>query len=225
MNRFKPTLRILKTTFSKGVAGFVVGSVTLNKIKNVPVVYAEEQKRKLKIYDDPKPEIIIVKTPTKLEQGIRHTRLQVSQVIRDLEQHIRNVTDQWIDIEQNTEREIKSVIAPNERLMPDVLYVVVAGLAGNLVARNFIRNSNIFVRITSPVLFTIVSSYYFLPQTSRNIMAKLCEYEKRSPELMKIHNSVSDVANNTKQKFDSVIINLKNITGDRTRKSDNSKNS
>ncbi|CAG8604857.1 8288_t:CDS:2 [Dentiscutata erythropus] len=214
-------LRILKTTFSKGVAGIVVGSVALSKIKNVPVVYAEEQKQKLKIYDDPKPEIIIVKTPTRLEQGIKHTRLRVSQAISDLEQHIRNVTDQWIDIEQTTEREIKGVISPNERLMPDVLYVVVAGLAGSLAA----RKSNILVRIASPVLFTIVSSYYFLPQTSRNMMAKLCEYEKRSPELMKIHNSVSDVANNTKQKFDSAIINLKNITGDRTGKSDNNKKS
>ncbi|CAG8532761.1 6520_t:CDS:2, partial [Dentiscutata heterogama] len=186
-------LRILKTTFSKGVAGLVVGSAALSKIKNVPVVYAEEQKQKLKIYDDPKPEIIIVKTPTRLEQGIKHTRLRVSQAISDLEQHIRNVTDQWIDIEQTTEREIKGIISPNERLMPDVLYVVVAGLAGSLAARK-------------------ISSYYFLPQTSRNMMAKLCEYEKRSPELMKIHNSVSDVANNTKQKFDSAIINLKNIT-------------
>ncbi|CAG8674123.1 13655_t:CDS:2 [Cetraspora pellucida] len=197
MNRFKSTFRILK-----GATGLVVGFVALNTI-NVPIAYAEEQKhQKLKIYDDPKPEIIIVKSPTRLEEGIRHTRLQISQTISDLKQHTQNVTDQWIGVEQNTEKAIKEVISPNERLMPEVLYVIVAGLAG----------SNILVRITSPVLFTVISSYYFLPQTSRNIMAKICEYEKRSPELMKIHNSVSDAANNTKQKINSLI----NFKSDRT---------
>ncbi|CAG8740881.1 6165_t:CDS:2 [Cetraspora pellucida] len=171
--------------------------------------------KELKIYDDPKPEIIIVKSPTRLEEGIRHTRLQISQTISDLKQHTQNVTDQWIGVEQNTEKAIKEVISPNERLMPEVLYVIVAGLAGSIAARNFVRKSNILVRITSPVLFTVVSSYYFLPQTSRNIMAKICEYEKRSPELMKIHNSVSDAANNTKQKINSLINFKSNRTEDR----------
>lgn len=111
--------------------------------------------------------------------------------------------------------------------MPGALYISVAGLAGTIIARNrmcliiifsiklFILYSvfflgNVLLRIASPLFFTIASSYYFLPKTSHNILKKIQEYEQKSPKLLKVHYSISEVANDTKQKVDSVIADLKN---------------
>ncbi|CAG8578151.1 18464_t:CDS:10 [Rhizophagus irregularis] len=176
----------------------------LKGFKGFPVIYAEENpaKKKLSIYDEPKPDIILVESPTRLEKEIRQTRIQVIKAARDFEQQIHGVANKWIAIEQDTEK----IVAQDERLMPGALYISVAGLAGTIIA----RNRNVLLRIASPLFFTIASSYYFLPKTSHNILKKIQEYEQKSPKLLKVHYSISEVASDTKQKVDSVIADLKN---------------
>jgi predicted component of type VI protein secretion system len=46
------------------------------------------------------------------------------------------VADKWIAIEQKAEKNIKEIFAQDERLMPEALYISVAGLAGTIIARN-----------------------------------------------------------------------------------------
>jgi len=117
-----------------GIGGVFAGTT----LKGFPIIYAEEKpvKKKLSIYDEPKPDIILVESPTRLEEGIRQTRIQVIKVARDFEQQIHGVADKWIAIEQNTEKTIKGIVARDERLMPGALYIAVAGLAGTIIARN-----------------------------------------------------------------------------------------
>jgi organizing structure protein 2 len=115
--------------------------------------------------------------------------------------------------------------------MPGALYVSVAGLAGTIIARNrkcltnyfFQINylshlvhflGNVLLRIASPLFFTIAASYYFLPKTSHNISKKIHEYEQKSPKLLKVHYSISEVASDTKRKVDSVIADLKSVNVD-----------
>ncbi|CAJ0753376.1 23001_t:CDS:10, partial [Entrophospora sp. SA101] len=164
--------RVQKNSFVTGTIG--AAGVTTLMFSNASV-YAEEQNpKKLKIYDDEEPEIVLVETSTKLEESIRDTRIKIIKSSKELEKKINNITDKWIEKEKHAEKLLKEVISPDEKLMPNVLYIAVAGLAGTIVA----RNSNILVRIISPLLFTVSSSYYFLPKTSRNIASKLQEYEK-----------------------------------------------
>jgi len=141
-----------------------------------------------------------VESPSRLEQGIRQARVRIAQAATDLEHRAHNVENKWIEVEQNTERTVKEVIAPNERMKPEVLYIAVAGLAGTIAA----RNRNILIRIASPILFTVAASYYFIPQTTRNIAAKILE-----------HESISNVVKGSKSKVNSVIVDLK---GDQSKK-------
>ncbi|RHZ46641.1 hypothetical protein Glove_610g4 [Diversispora epigaea] len=182
-----------------GVAGVLLGSAI--SFTSIPLVFAQEKKpKKLSIYDDPTPEIVLVESPTKLEQDIRKTRTKIAQTKNKFEYNLRGVINKWIEIEQKTEKTIKDVIDPRERFMPEVLYIAVAGLAGTIAA----RNRNILIRIASPVIFTIAASYYFIPQTSHNISAKIREYEERSPKFMKVHESIKNTADEVKLKFDSI---------------------
>ncbi|RIA84069.1 apolipo protein O-domain-containing protein [Glomus cerebriforme] len=190
-----------------GIGGVFAGTILKGRS---PVIYADEKAaKKLSIYDEPKPDLVLVKSPTKLEEEIRQTRIHVIKAARDFEQQIHEMTNKWIAIEQNTEKTIKEIVAQDERLMPEVLYIAVAGLAGTIIA----RNRNILLRIASPLFFTIASSYYFLPKTSHNISTKIQEYEQKSPNLLKVHYSISEVANDARQKVDSVISDLKSVGG------------
>ncbi|CAG8556515.1 10523_t:CDS:2, partial [Diversispora eburnea] len=166
-----------------GVAGILLGSAI--SFANIPLVFAQENKpKKLSIYDDPIPEIVLIESPTKLEQDIRKTRTKIMQTTNKLEYNLRDVINKWIEIEQKTERTIKDVIDPHERFMPEGLYIVVAGLAGTIAARN--------------------PSYYFIPQTSHNISSKIREYEDRSPKFMKVHKSITNVVD--EQKADGIFL-------------------
>ncbi|CAG8508939.1 5728_t:CDS:2 [Acaulospora colombiana] len=188
MNRIRNAFGILgyprETTFITGTAGFLVGSAVIG-LKSPRAILSEGEKpTKLSIYDDPKPDIVLVESPSRLEQSIRQSRIRIAQSHR-----IRDIKDKWIEVEQNTERTVKEVIAPDERVKPEILYIAVAGLAGTIVARN--------------------PSYYFIPQTTRNIAVKIREYEGRSPELTKAHESISNLVKGSKSKINSTIGGLK----------------
>ncbi|CAI2184347.1 751_t:CDS:2 [Funneliformis geosporum] len=198
-----------KLVLTGGIGGAIFTEIILLN-KGFPVIYAEENSaKKLCIYDEPKPDVVLVESPTRLEEAIKQARIHVTKTACDLERQFHGVINKWITIEQNTEKTIKEIIAPNERLMPEALYVTVAGLAGTIIA----RNRNILLRIATPLVFTIASSYYFLPQTSQNISKKFQENQHKYPQLLKVHRSISDIASDAKQKVDTSISDLKNIVG------------
>ncbi|KAG0275840.1 hypothetical protein BGZ95_008329, partial [Linnemannia exigua] len=60
----------------------------------------------------------------------------------------------------------RSVIAPEEELLPGLAYVALAGLTGSLVA----RNGSTVLKALSPVAFASAAGYYFLPHTTRNLL-------------------------------------------------------
>ncbi|KAG9295030.1 hypothetical protein G9A89_017824 [Geosiphon pyriformis] len=183
-----------------------------------PIAHAEPENSKtsskLKIYDDPKPDIVLVETPTRLERTIREMRIHATNRIKKIQDQFQEGTDRWISFEQKAESNIKEVISPNERLMPETLYIAVAALAGTVLS----GNRGIIMRIASPIGFTIAASYYFLPRTSRNIAIKLAEYEQKSPKLMRIHNSISQTANESKQKIDEGVTKLRSLFDGRAEK-------
>ncbi|KAF8946732.1 hypothetical protein BGZ47_011558 [Haplosporangium gracile] len=60
----------------------------------------------------------------------------------------------------------RSVIAPEEHLLPGLAYVAIAGLTGSFVA----RQGGTLIKALSPVAFASAAGYYSLPHTTRNLL-------------------------------------------------------
>ncbi|CAG8767060.1 17619_t:CDS:2, partial [Acaulospora morrowiae] len=89
MNKIQSAFTIFrqprKTTFVTGVTGFLVGSAVIGLGSSPVILFEGERPKKLSIYDDPKPDIVLEESPTNLEKGIRRTRVQITQAASDLE--------------------------------------------------------------------------------------------------------------------------------------------
>jgi len=48
------------------------------------------------------------------------------------------------------------------------------------------------IRFLSPLLATAVAGSYFLPETSRNLLALATEYEEQLPALSQAHREISE---------------------------------
>lgn len=70
-----------------------------------------------------------------------------------------------------------------ERLTPGGIYVVVAAMAGSIVA----RNRGIFLRTMSPLAFGTAAAWTLLPVTMRNVSDLAWEYEKKFPVVAEKH--------------------------------------
>ncbi|EAQ92752.1 hypothetical protein CHGG_00987 [Chaetomium globosum CBS 148.51] len=70
-----------------------------------------------------------------------------------------------------------------ERLMPGLIYVLVAGMAGSIVA----RNRNVLVRGAAPLALGLGAAWTVLPVTMGNVGALAWEYEKRVPAVADAH--------------------------------------
>ncbi|RUS18039.1 apolipo protein O-domain-containing protein, partial [Endogone sp. FLAS-F59071] len=170
------------------------------------VVFAEEKRpAKPHIYDEPQPEIILVEHPTRAEHAVAVTKKVLKDTHAEGKKHIQTLTDQWIKFEQSVERTVKETIAPGEQALPGVIYVGVAGLAGNIVA----RNRGIFLRLTSPLIFATAASYYFLPGTTRNVGTQLYRLEQQFPAAVSAHQSISDAARQARAQIDETVGQLR----------------
>ncbi|CAG8463856.1 2824_t:CDS:2 [Paraglomus occultum] len=206
MNRIRH-FRFLATSATVGV--------TLLGTSRISRVYAEEVKqyKKPRIYDDPKPEIVLEEVPTRLEAGVRKIRLQATRSVKDAQAILRTWTNNWIEIEQKTEKSIKDVISPDERFMPEVLYIAVATFAGMVVT----RNRNILIRLTSPIAFAVAASYYFIPRTTRNIANRVDEYGQKSATITAVSSTLSDVVKYSKKSVEVAVKDISDaVTGSKS---------
>ncbi|BFZ58336.1 hypothetical protein PYCC9005_005398 [Savitreella phatthalungensis] len=76
-------------------------------------------------------------------------------------------------------------LAPGEPLLPNALYVAVAGMTGSIMA----RRRNVLVRLTLPAALFVGSAYWLLPQTTRNVADVIGGVEKQyaPKEFQKAH--------------------------------------
>jgi organizing structure protein 2 len=75
-----------------------------------------------------------------------------------------------------------------EHLMPGLVYVLVAGMAGSIVA----RNRGVLLRASAPVALGIGAAWTVLPVTMGNVSELLWTYEKRFPAVANAHVSARD---------------------------------
>ncbi|KAG0248325.1 hypothetical protein BG011_000191 [Mortierella polycephala] len=66
----------------------------------------------------------------------------------------------------NWQRRRGTVLAPEEELMPGLVYVALAGMTGSFI----VRQKGLLLKTLSPVAFASAAGYYFLPHTTRNLL-------------------------------------------------------
>ncbi|KAL2870944.1 MICOS complex subunit MIC26/MIC27 [Aspergillus lucknowensis] len=126
-------------------------------------------------------------TPTDfLTTQVRHARLFLYQQSRAAEVSFNDILSRALHVENAFTNTIAS-LAPSpesgEKLLPGGIYVVVAAMAGSIVARNRGR----FLRGTTPLAFGTIAAWSLLPVTMRNVSDLIWEYEKRVPAVADQH--------------------------------------
>ncbi|KAM7208064.1 micos subunit MIC26 [Naviculisporaceae sp. PSN 640] len=126
-------------------------------------------------------------TPTdRLAAQIRRARLFLYQQACTAEDAVNAGMSRAFDLEQSFTSTIASLAPPresNEKVMPGLIYVLVAGMAGSIVA----RNRNILLRTSLPLALGIGAAWTVIPVTMTNVSALLWKYEQRFPAVADAH--------------------------------------
>lgn len=126
-------------------------------------------------------------TPTdRLAAQIRVARLFLHQQVSRAEDAVNTGMDKAFDLEQSFTGTVASLAPPREsgeRLMPGLIYVLVAGMAGSIVS----RNRNILLRAATPLAFGLGAAWVVIPVTMGNVSELTARYESRFPAVADAH--------------------------------------
>lgn len=99
--------------------------------------------------------------------------------------------DRAFHLEKSFTDTIASLAPPpesGEKLMPGLVYVLVAAMAGSIVT----RRSNILLRATVPAAFGVGMGWTAIPHTMRNTADLAWKYEQRYPVVAQSHLQIKD---------------------------------
>ena len=102
------------------------------------------------------------------------------------EDGVNNALNKTLDLENSFTSTLASLAPPKEsgeKLLPGAVYVLVAAMAGSIIA----RNRNILLRATVPVITGVTAAHYTIPITTRNVGNLAWEYEKKYPVIADNH--------------------------------------
>jgi organizing structure protein 2 len=126
-------------------------------------------------------------TPTdRLAAEIRRVRLFLYRRACAAEDAVNAGMDRVFDLEQSFTSTIESLAPPREsgeRLMPGLIYVLVAAMAGSIVT----RNRNLVLRAATPLAFGVSAAWVVIPITMGNVSQLIWKYEQRFPALANAH--------------------------------------
>lgn len=86
----------------------------------------------------------------------------------------------------NTVASLAPAPETGEQLLPGAIYVLVATMAGSIVA----RNRGILLRATFPLAVGITAGWMLIPVTMRNTADLIWEYEKKVPAISETHMTI-----------------------------------
>jgi organizing structure protein 2 len=134
-----------------------------------------------------KPKKATSPTPTdRLAKQIRKARLFIYSHVVAAENKVDEVMESAFHLENSFVSTIASLAPPREsgeKLIPGSLYVLVAAMAGSIVA----RNRNVVLRASLPLAVGVGAGWVVLPSTMRNISDLLWKYEERFPAVADGH--------------------------------------
>ena len=126
----------------------------------------------------------------RLAVQIRHTRLALYGYSLEAEKSLNAFMKRAFTLERDFTQTVASLAPPadsNETVMPGLIYILVATLAGSIVT----RNRGIILRTAVPIAFGTTAAYAALPVTMRNVGDLYEKYESRYPEVQRIHRQVN----------------------------------
>ncbi|KAI5237827.1 hypothetical protein E4T43_07860 [Aureobasidium subglaciale] len=131
-------------------------------------------------------------TPTqRLAEQIKRARVFLHAQAVKAEDNIDKGLTKALHLEHSAISTLQSLAPPREsgeRLLPGGVYVIVAAMAGSIVA----RNRNILLRGIVPVAAGVGTSYAVLPITTRNVGDLVWKYEEKYPVVRDNHIRVRD---------------------------------
>ncbi|KAI1482699.1 apolipo protein O-domain-containing protein [Daldinia eschscholtzii] len=126
-------------------------------------------------------------TPTdRLAAEIGKARLFLYRYAVATEDAVNGAIDSAFHLEQSFTETIASLAPPREsgeKLMPGLVYVLVASMAGSIIT----RNRNIVLRASLPLAFGVGAGWLLLPVTMTNVSDLLWRYERRFPAVADAH--------------------------------------
>lgn len=126
-------------------------------------------------------------TPTdRLAAQIRDARLFLYRHVCNAEDAVNRSMDQAFHLEKSFTDTVASLAPPaesGEKLMPGMVYVLVAAMAGSIVT----RRSNILLRATVPAAFGVGMGWTVLPVTMGRVSDLTWKYEQRFPVVAQSH--------------------------------------
>ncbi|KAF3922015.1 hypothetical protein ABW20_dc0105750 [Dactylellina cionopaga] len=194
-------------------------ATTLAGYTTTSVVYAEEvQSAKKSIYDDytpppsetpPKPSLLaslpslglISSTSTeepseprpspteRLASQIGTGRKTLHTEVTKVQRQLDTLFDKYLHIEHNVTSTVAN-LAPSHRsgetIIPGVIFVAISAMAGSVLARRRIFP----IRWLTPVVTGVAASWYFLPETSRNVGDLAWKWEQKVPQVAETHMTI-----------------------------------
>ncbi|KAJ7264832.1 apolipo protein O-domain-containing protein [Mycena rebaudengoi] len=146
------------------------------------------RRQKLSIYPSPPQELLLVDTPSALEQHIGVARRHATASYLSAHAHVQGIVSRWIGVEHAVENRVKSLLNTNERLTPGALYVGIAALTGAILARNRFLPTRLFL----PPALAVGAAHHFLPRTTANVQAYLGDLEDAyAPALAGAHDTAN----------------------------------
>lgn len=121
-----------------------------------------------------------------LASEIRHVRLFAYKHSSRAEDSLNALFESALAHERSFTQTIVALRPPpesHERLIPGSLYVLVAGMAGSIVA----RNRNIILRASIPAALGLSAAWLVLPTTTANVADLVWSWEERVPAIALNH--------------------------------------
>ncbi|KAK4237517.1 micos subunit MIC26 [Achaetomium macrosporum] len=126
-------------------------------------------------------------TPTdRLAAQIRRARLFLYSQACVAEDAVNGAMARAFALEESFTSTVASLAPPREsgeKLMPGLIYVLVAGMAGSIVA----RNRNVLLRGATPLALGLGAAWMVIPVTMGNVSGLVWEYEKKFPAVADAH--------------------------------------
>lgn len=130
---------------------------------------------------------VLISSPSTIEAGFRSIR----ESIHGVYSNIIHYTDKGYAKYHTTERKVSSTVSElhdkSEDLMPNAVYIFIAGLSGTIMA----RQRGLFAKATFPIILGIGSFKYFLPNTFASTFNFIWKLEQQKiPEIAKRQESL-----------------------------------
>ena len=126
-------------------------------------------------------------TPTdRLATQIGRFRLSTYRTALYLEEYLNGFMSQTLSMESkftNTVAELAPKKETGEKLMPGLIYTLVATMSGSIIS----RNRGILLRTATPLSVGVAAGWYFIPVTMRNVGDLLWKGEAQVPGVARTH--------------------------------------